>query len=552
MRRGPKVVLAGVCTAMLAVSGYGVYNITHSLTASHRKPVVEPTALATEPPSDADATKLARAFLDSWAAGPSHYPGAAGDTDVPAAAQQGLADFHDGLKLSSVRFGAVTAVGPATGVTGGTHVTFTITAQVKGGAWSYPGALDVVRSSGGGTAVHWAPTVLHPKLKEDQQLVAGTLPAAADDVVVTDYHGAALTSAKYPSLGDIISQLKTRYAAKAKGSAGTGVAIVDADGDRVSTVETFTAAKPKKLRTTLDAGLQAAAERAVNSARVGDRSAGVVAIDHGNGYVKAVAYRGNDGDIAINGWSAPGSTMKIITAAALIDRAGMGPGTAAPCPTTAMVNGQIFHNVDDEHATGATLSDAFRMSCNTAFIKLVDNAWDKRPEGFTAVGDEARQVFGIGSWSIGVATKDPQLNDPAVGDRNLRAGDAIGQGDIAVSPLVMASVAATVRNTGFRQPILVPGLEQTPAQRPISAGTAQAVRQLMRATALGGTAAPRVGDLPGVGAKTGTAEVGEGRPNNGWFTAYDDRIAVAAEVIGGGTGVDSAGYVVRDVLLADR
>jgi cell division protein FtsI/penicillin-binding protein 2 len=192
------------------------------------------------------------------------------------------------------------------------------------------------------------------------------------------------------------------------------------------------------------------------------------------------------------------------------------------------------------------------MSCNTAFIRLVDNAWEKRPEGFTAVADEAHEVFGIGSWSIGVATRDPQVNAPAVGDRNMRAGDAIGQGDIAVSPLVIASVTATVRGGAFHQPVLLPDLEQTPARRPISAATAQSLRRMMRSTALGGTAAPRVADLPGVGAKTGTAEVGEGRVNNGWFTAYDDRVAVAAEVIGGGTGVDSAGYVVRDVLLADR
>ena len=180
------------------------------------------------------------------------------------------------------------------------------------------------------------------------------------------------------------------------------------------------------------------------------------------------------------------------------------------------------------------------MSCNTAFIKLVDNAWGKRPEGFTAVGSEAREVFGLGSWSIGVATKDPQVRDPATGDRNLRGGNAIGQGDIAASPLVIASVTATVRNAGFRQPILIPKLHQVSAERPISATTAQSLQNMMRATAHSGTAAPRVADLPGVGAKTGTAEVSDSA-NNGWFAAYDDHLAVAAEVAGGGTGVDSAG-----------
>ncbi|MET8637742.1 hypothetical protein [Streptomyces sp. NPDC004680] len=52
--------------------------------------------------------------------------------------------------------------------------------------------------------------------------------------------------------------------------------------------------------------------------------------------------------------------------------------------------------------------------------------------------------------------------------------------------------------------------------------------------------------MSGVGAKTGTAE--EGDHTNGWLTAYDSRISVAALVEGGSSGVDSAGYVVRRLL----
>lgn len=69
---------------------------------------------------------------------------------------------------------------------------------------------------------------------------------------------------------------------------------------------------------------------------------------------------------------------------------------------------------------------------------------------------------------------------------------------------------------------------------------------MMRSVATIGTAAPRLHDLPGVGAKTGTAE--EGDHTNGWLTAYDSHIAVAALVEGGTSGVDSAGYVVRKLL----
>ena len=76
---------------------------------------------------------------------------------------------------------------------------------------------------------------------------------------------------------------------------------------------------------------------------------------------------------------------------------------------------------------------------------------------------------------------------------------------------------------------------------------------MMRAVVTGGTAAPRLADLPDTGAKTGTAEEGtpqQGVHTNGWLTAYNDRMAVASLVEGGSSGVDSAGYVVRAVLTS--
>jgi cell division protein FtsI/penicillin-binding protein 2 len=70
---------------------------------------------------------------------------------------------------------------------------------------------------------------------------------------------------------------------------------------------------------------------------------------------------------------------------------------------------------------------------------------------------------------------------------------------------------------------------------------------MMRDVAVRGTAAPRLSGLAGVGAKTGTAE--EGDHTNGWLTAYNSRVAAAALVEGGRSGVDSAGYVVRRLLI---
>ncbi|MFD0329211.1 hypothetical protein ACFQZC_16110 [Streptacidiphilus monticola] len=100
------------------------------------------------------------------------------------------------------------------------------------------------------------------------------------------------------------------------------------------------------------------------------------------------------------------------------------------------------------------------MSCNTSFIKdgfgyLVNH------QDASALNDEATQVFGMGSWSIGggVATTDPKIpTDVQGGDQ---AAQFIGQGKVSATPLFMASVAATVRNGGSSSPSSCPGSTRT-------------------------------------------------------------------------------------------
>ncbi|MHA6762503.1 penicillin-binding transpeptidase domain-containing protein [Streptacidiphilus sp. PAMC 29251] len=554
------------CVALLGAGGYGAYNFVHAVTHVSGTPAAAATAISTTPPSSAEALKRAQSFLDSWKQGPSHYAGAASQTNDPTDAQAGLTAYGSGLKLASVAFSGLAvssstvSSSSAAGTGEATQVTFTVTAKVAGGTWTYSDALDVLQNTGGLTSVDWAPSVLYPKLEKGQTLAAGAISVAAGtNVTVVDRKGVPLTAAKYPSLTDIVNQLKTKYAAKATGGgaggAGTGVDVVDSSGTHVANVTTFTAPVGAKLYTTLDAKIQAQAERAVKDSHIAGKSVGVVAIDHASGGIRAIAFSGEDGDIALQGYSAPGSTMKIITAAALIDKGGKSPGTAADCTPTVLVGGRTFQNMEGS-INAPTMKQAFAQSCNTAFIRLMDNAWGNGPESFTKQSDEAKNVFGIGDWSIGVPTQDPKMDPPAGTDQGTlrieRAGDAIGQGDIAASPLVIASIGATVAHGGFKQPILIPGLAQQQAASPINQSTAQQLRQMMVATAQGGTAAPRLGGMgSSVGAKTGTAEVGQGKPNNGWFVAYDNTLSIAAEVVDAHSGTETAGYVVADILKND-
>jgi cell division protein FtsI/penicillin-binding protein 2 len=131
----------------------------------------------------------------------------------------------------------------------------------------------------------------------------------------------------------------------------------------------------------------------------------------------------------------------------------------------------------------------------------------------------------------------------------------IGQGGVRMSPLTMASVSATVKAGVFRQPYLVApsvdGRALVTAPRAMKPDTLAGLRQVMRLTATGGTAAQAMAGVSGdFGAKTGSAEVDGQKKPNAWFTAYKDDLAAAAVVPNSGHGGEFAGPVVRKVLDA--
>ncbi|MEU9247541.1 penicillin-binding transpeptidase domain-containing protein [Streptomyces sp. NPDC048385] len=549
MNRGVKIGIASSCTALLVLGGIGAYNIVQAMSPgttgsgeTKAARTFDPAAVSSEPPSDAEAVKLTRAFLDNWSE--QKLDRAASDTDASTTAASALRGYADGLHLKTLTFNQVVSAGPSAVTAGATKVTFDVTAQVAGGTWTYPSAVAVRQSTNGQLAVHWNNSVLFPGLGDDQSLTAGTLPAGTSTAEVVASDGKT-DLARFASLHDIVATIRQNETPTG-GTTGTGVAVVDATGAGVKSLKVFSKGEAPVIKTTIDASLQRVAETAVKDAHLQGKPAGTVALDWKTGHILALAHTGDHGDIAINGIKSPGSTMKIITSAALFEQVGLTPNSPAPCTDSLMANSQLFHNDSGVRANPAsTLAQAFTVSCNTAFIK--DGFHHLVHDGdASALHDEAVNVFGMGSWSIGggVATTDPSI--PADAQGGDQAAQFIGQGRVTATPLFMASVAATVRGVGFHQPIILPGQHQDTAPRPISARTAGYLQSMMRTVATSGTAAPRLGGLTGVGAKTGTAE--EGDHTNGWLTAYNSRIAVAALVEGGSSGVDSAGYVVRHLL----
>jgi cell division protein FtsI/penicillin-binding protein 2 len=428
-------------------------------------------------------------------------------------------------------------------------VPYTVKAKVaydgKSEPLSYRSELKVVRGLTTGRAlVDWQPSVVHPELKKDDTLV--TEKSATPPIEAVGRDGSELTKEKYPSLGPVLDALRDKYGEQAGGTPGIEL-VVRHNGDGAPDTPLLTLAKgrPGKLTTTISPSAQAAAEKAVK--RFAQSS--VVAVKPSTGEVLAVANNRTDGfNAAFEGQSAPGSTMKIITAAMLIDNGVTSMNGPAPCPDTAVWQSQTFKNLTGMKPNeNATLANSFMRSCNTAFIKLID----EKPLTNASLTQEAEDRFGLGqdNWKTGIVSFDGSV--PAV-DGPDRAAGAIGQGQVQMSPLNMASVTATAITGAFRQPYLVSpkldGRELAQAEG-LRSSTASQLKQMMRLTATQGTAAQAMAGLGGdIGAKTGSAEVDGNAKSNSWFTGFRNDIAAAAMTEEGGHGGDAAGPIVAAVL----
>ncbi|MFI6037576.1 penicillin-binding transpeptidase domain-containing protein [Streptomyces sp. NPDC051315] len=543
MRKGAKAAIVGsVFAVMVGGAGYGMYNVVNALNgggdgaAGTSGPA---TVKKSGPPSASEVKDTTTRFLAAWAKGEA----------AKAAALTNNAEKAEPLLTSYGQAAHITGVKITPGAAAGDTVPFTVRATVsyegKSKPLTYRSRLTVVRGVTTGRAlVDWQPSVVHPQLKSmDDTLVTGESAAPAIEAV--DRDGKVLTKDKYPSLGPVLDELRAKYGDRAGGTAGIELAIRHATADAGDTpLLTLAEGKPGKLPTTLSAGVQAAAEKAVQ--KYGESS--VVAVQPSTGEVLAVANHRNDNwNAAFLGEVAPGSTMKIVSAAALIDNGLTTANGPAPCPPEAVSESQTFHNIKGlEPNENATLSESFALSCNTAFVKFADEVQ------VDSLTDEARDRFGIGlDWKTGIPSFDGSV--PASGGPDT-AANLIGQGQVQMNPLNMASITATAVTGSFRQPVIVPLSldDREPARaRGLSSSTVQQLRSMMNRTATSGTAADVMAGLTGrIGAKTGSAEVDGNATSDSWFTGYRNDVAAAALVQGGGHGVDAAGPIVAGVLRA--
>ncbi|HEU5036743.1 MAG TPA: penicillin-binding transpeptidase domain-containing protein [Nocardioides sp.] len=351
--------------------------------------------------------------------------------------------------------------------------------------------------------------------------------------------------------GDVagLSGLQARYDDQLRGTEG---AVVNAEGAGGAERELYRVdPQPgRPLRITLDQRLQTIAETQL--ADVGPGSA-LVAIRPSTGNIVAAANGpGNDGyNLATYGQLAPGSTFKSVSSLALL-RSGLTPSSVVSCTPSIVVDGKRFENYDDYPSSAlgrVPLRTAIANSCNTAVISEVGRLKDGDLAGAAA-------SLGLGiDHDLGFPAYFGSVEPPA--SETVAAADMIGQGTVLASPMVMATVIASVQAGHTVVPRLVDSVDvSVPEQAdPLTKQEAGQLRDMLRAVVTSGSGAGLL-DVPGppVIAKTGTAEFEkDGKVlTHAWMIAAQGDLAVAVFVDVGSSGSGTAGPVLEAFLRAAR
>ncbi|MEV0378771.1 penicillin-binding transpeptidase domain-containing protein [Nonomuraea sp. NPDC050643] len=387
------------------------------------------------------------------------------------------------------------------------------------GAWPFDSTLRLgVRDRA--WKVLWAPETLHPLLKDGGTLELGEIVSSAAELVTSE--GDRIPNDSYAEA--YLNPLKPEFEQANHGWAL--VSKVPGQPDR----QLLTRRPEANIeRTTLSRPVQAAAARALDG--VDDST--IIVIRPSTGEILALADRLQDGFSAVRDVFPPGSTFKVITAAALL-RNGLDPAAEVGCPGSYTIPFHRSFTNDGEADRGVvSFTDAFAHSCNTSFAEQATTR---------ITVDDLRRT--ADEWGFGrpIATGIGGTcgTVPETADLNVFGADVIGQGEVVATPLCMAALAAAVESGTWRSPRLlskeqVLRIDGRPHEDVrMDDGIVASLRDMMAAVVDYGTASD-AGLPEGVSGKTGTAEVPDAT-SHAWFIGYQDDLAFCVFVRHGGSG----------------
>ncbi|MCL1995347.1 MAG: penicillin-binding transpeptidase domain-containing protein [Defluviitaleaceae bacterium] len=251
---------------------------------------------------------------------------------------------------------------------------------------------------------------------------------------------------------------------------------------------------------------------------------------------------------ATQGLYPPGSTFKILTAAAAVEQ-GMADFVHY-CLGSINIGGEIINNFNNVPHGHIDMERAFALSCNTFFVAL---AYEIGTESFV---ENMANFFHHVPFALSISQS--QFNLSTAGSIGDLMQTSIGQGQTLMTPLYLAMVSSAVANDGVMvaprvvqyNPLL--GFDQRESWQMFDEYTTEILQNIMRQVVVAGTGQPAAVAGVDLAGKTGTAENDAGAAH-GWFTGYAKDLDIAIAVIlehSGGTGPVLP--IVRDVVTFFR
>jgi cell division protein FtsI/penicillin-binding protein 2 len=340
----------------------------------------------------------------------------------------------------------------------------------------------------------------------------------------------------------VLAQVNPLVQDRMKGIEGWKVIIVDTTGGALETLTDHPAIAGERITLTLDSGIQQAAEAALTP--VG-QPAVLLAIQPSTGELLAVAQNppaNAQGTPALTGQYPPGSTFKVVTATAAMDRGLITPGQPTACPGVFEIDGRAIRNSHDFALGEVDSTLAFAKSCNTTFASL---ATQMPPDALPVAATD----YGIGLDFVmdGLTTLTGKVPDAT--STVQKAENGFGQGQVLITPFAAVLMAATAQHGTMPMPVLIRGTTTT-VDKPApvrSPQVQQGIQTFMKAVVDTGTGQglEAYGD---VYAKTGTAEfTAEDGTNHAhaWTVGYRGDMAFAALIVGGEDSVFTNQVVAR-------
>ncbi|MCU0568151.1 MAG: penicillin-binding protein 2 [Oculatellaceae cyanobacterium Prado106] len=381
----------------------------------------------------------------------------------------------------------------------------------------------------------------------------------------------------YPN-GMIVGQMGVERLANAQleGKWGSRRVEVDAGGKETRFLGIEQAVGGTDVKLTLDLDMQKAAEKAL-----GGRRGAVVAMNVNTGAVLVLASsptfdpgvftgrvsdadwkRLQEGDQpflnrALQGYP-PGSTFKIVTAAAGIESGNFTPNSTIMTSSFISLGGIQFW----EHSGGYGVigfHDALAFSSNTFFYQV---GLKTGPEEISKWGSK----LGIGTTTLGLegeshgAIPTPENKEKLYGEP-WYGGDtvstSIGQGLVQATPMELAVMTAAIANNGWHvHPHLLMSETAAAEKKKTATGlapeTLKVIQEGLVAVVQRGTGQRlNDGSIPLTAGKTGTSEVGPGRTPNAMYVGYGPaskpEIAIAVAIENGGYGGVAALPVAHEI-----